>query len=272
MTAKDIPLDFLPAPTDAGDEAPDRRLTITSPIELELVRVPAGEFQMGSNPALDKQAAQDEQPQHWVDLPEFYIGKTPVTNAQYLTFVRATKHRAPSHWRRLLRPAMIPQDKETHPVVFVSWHDAVAFCQWLGRETGRHFRLPTEAEWEKAARGTDGRLYPWGNAPPTNELCNFLFSVKDTSPVGRYAIRGDSPYSCADMAGNVWEWTHSLYREYPYHPSDGRQDSAATGHRVARGGACFVDAEHVRCAFRGRNHPHNRYNHWGFRVALDPTW
>jgi len=271
MTPKEVQFDFLSAHANAEDEAPVRRLAITSPVHLELVRVPAGEFQMGSHPALDNKAMQDEQPQHWVDLSDFYIGKYPVTNAQYLAFVKATQHRAPSHWRRFLRPAVIPPNRENHPVTYVSWHDASAFCRWLSRETGRLFRLPTEAEWEKAARGTDGRLYPWGNVSPTAELCNFLFAVKDTTPVGRYSMRGDSPYGCADMAGNVWEWTYSLYQDYPYDPQDGRQDPGADGHRVARGGACFTDAEYVRCAFRGRNRPQNRYDHWGFRVALDPV-
>jgi hypothetical protein len=145
----------VPKPKPPTKPAPDV-LTITSPIHLELVRVPAGEFLMGSDPAKDKDAEDAEQPQHRVYLSEFYIGKYPVTNVQYAAFVKATKHEEPVHWK----PGKIPSGKENHPVVNVSWHDAVAFCQWLSRETGKAFRLPTEAEWEKAARGTDGRRWP----------------------------------------------------------------------------------------------------------------
>lgn len=134
------------------------------------------------------------------------IGKTPVTNAQYAAFVEATKRKVPKHWKRLLRQDRIPSGKENHPVVNVSWYDAVAFCRWLSQETGQPFRLPTEAEWEKAARGADGRIYPWGDEQLTNELC---YLGSGTTPVGRYSPQGDSPYGCADMAGNVWEWTQS---------------------------------------------------------------
>jgi formylglycine-generating enzyme required for sulfatase activity len=160
--------------------------------------------------------------------------------------------------------------KDDHPVVDISWHDALAFCDWLSQETGRSFRLPTEAEWEKSARGPNGQLYPWGNVFPTPELCNFLFHVNDTTPVGKYSPRGDSPYGCADMAGNVFEWTQSLFKEYPYDAKDGRENLDAEGLRVLRGGARYTDKEFVRCAFRGRNRPQARYDDWGFRVALSP--
>ena len=144
-------------------------LTIESPIHLELVRVPAGEFLMGSDPKVDKDASADEQPQHRLYLPEFYIGKYPVTNEQYAAFVKAARQAAPQHWKN----GQIPAGKGDHPVVDVSWQDAVAFCRWLSQASGKAIRLPTEAEWEKAARGSDGRIYPWGNDPPTKELCNF---------------------------------------------------------------------------------------------------
>ncbi|MBI1882373.1 MAG: SUMF1/EgtB/PvdO family nonheme iron enzyme, partial [Chloroflexi bacterium] len=114
---------------------------------------------MGSDPAQDKNARKDEQPQHRVYVSEFYIGKYTITNEQYAVFVQATKHRAPIYWKK----GKIPAGKENHPVFYVSWDDAVVFCKWLSQETGRTFRLPTEAEWEKAARGTDGRIYPWGD-------------------------------------------------------------------------------------------------------------
>ena len=112
------------------------------------------------------------------------------------------KRRLPAHWRE----GKIPQGKDHHPVVNVSWEDARSFCQWANQVTGQALCLPTEAEWEKAARGTDGQIYPWGNQPPEDKLCNFGMNILDTTSVGSYSPQGDSPYGCADMAGNVWEW------------------------------------------------------------------
>jgi formylglycine-generating enzyme required for sulfatase activity len=234
---------------------------------LELVRVPAGEFLMGSDPAKDKSALDNEQPQHRVYLSEFYIGKYPVTNAQYAAFVKATKHEVPKHWKN----GRIPSDKENHPVVYVSWRDAVAFCGWLAQQTGQGFRLPTEAEWEKAARGTDGRIYPWGDGPPTAELCNFNNNVGDTTPVGQYSPQGDSPCGCADMAGNVWEWTQSLFRGYPYDPADGREDLRAGGSRVVRGGSFSYNRGYVRCACGFRLEPVVLDRNRGFRPVVVPV-
>jgi formylglycine-generating enzyme required for sulfatase activity len=173
----------------------------------------------------------------------------------------------PKHWE----DGEIPSGKEDHPVVNVSWEDAMDFCQWLSQETGKGFVLPSEAEWEKAARGTAGRIYPWGDEPPTPDLCNFGYNVGGTTPVGKYSPKGDSPYGCADMAGNVWEWTRSLYEDYPYDPDDGREDLEASGRRVLRGGAFSLPEVVVRCA--GRNHgygPSNRNLNLGFRVVVSP--
>ena len=130
------------------------------PFEPEMVLIPAGEFLMGSDPSVDKDAYGDEQPQHTLHLPDYYLAKTPVTNAQYVAFVQATDHAPPRHWKSERKP---PRGKENHPVVWVTWHDAVAYCDWLSKVTGEPYHLPSEAEWEKGARGSDERIYPWGN-------------------------------------------------------------------------------------------------------------
>ena len=217
--------------------------------------VPAGEFLMGSDPKVDKDACDDEQPQHQLFLPEFYIGKVPVTNAQYAGFVKATHRKAPDHWEK----GAIPAGKAEHPVVNVSWQDAVDFCRWLSEATRRSFRLPSEAEWEKAARGTDGRIYPWGNQAPDEKRCNFGMKVGDTTPVGKYPD-GASPCGALDMAGNVWEWTSSVYKPYPYAPNDGREDPGSRAARVLRGRLVHrLSAGCVRCACRYCYDPDNRY-------------
>jgi formylglycine-generating enzyme required for sulfatase activity len=257
-----------PAPStpEPALSASDRdTLTISRPISLLLVRVPAGEFLMGSVVARDRDAKDRELPPHTVHVPDFYIGKYPVTNLQYEAFVQATGHRAPDYWR-----GTIPAGKENHPVVYVTWHDALAFCVWLGREAGQPFRLPTEAEWEKAARGTDGRIYPWGDEPPDKGRCNFGETVGDTTAIGRYSPQGDSPYGCADMAGNVWEWCQSLRGPYPYQADDGREDLEADSRRVLRGGSWRSSAPYVRCAYRYARDPYIGLDLNGFRVARGP--
>ncbi|MCP4541177.1 MAG: SUMF1/EgtB/PvdO family nonheme iron enzyme [Chloroflexi bacterium] len=246
--------------------AKHKPITITSPIHIELVRVPAGEFMMGSDPVKDKYAQDDEQPQHRVCVSEFYIAKTPLTNTQYAAFVKATKRKSPRHWEK----GKIPSNKGNHPVVNVSWHDAIAFCKWLSRETSQSFHLPTEVEWEKAARGTDGRIYPWGDKPPTPELGNFGKNVGETTPVGQYSLQGDSPYGCVDMAGNVWEWTQSLFESYPYRADDGREDMASPDSRVLRGGSFNHNDDCVRSSTRDDPNPRYRSGNGGFRVVAAP--
>jgi formylglycine-generating enzyme required for sulfatase activity len=241
--------------------------------EPEMIRIPAGEFLMGSDLQKDKEANAEEQPQHSLYLSDYCLAKTPVTNAQYTAFVRATGYDQPAEWMdgKPLR------GKENHPVVFVSWVDAAAYCRWLSQNTGKSYRLPSEAEWEKGARGTDGHIYPWGNqwdAP----RCNFDKGFRgDTTPVGAYP-EGASPYGLLDMAGNVWEWTRSLWGEnpenpvfpYPYNPEDGRENPNASQsvRRVLRGGAFWNDLRLVRCASRYRLHPNDRSWNWGFRVTM----
>jgi formylglycine-generating enzyme len=238
-------------------------LTVESPIHLELVRVPAGEFLMGSDPKVDKDATDDEQPQHRLYLPDFYIGKYPVTNDQYAAFVKATRQAAPGHWKN----GKIPWGTGNHPVVKVSWTDAVAFCRWLSQTSGKPLRLSTEAEWEKAARGVDGRLYPWGNQPPAKELCNFDRNVSYMTQVGQYPA-GASPCGALDMAGNVWEWTGSLYGPYPYQSEDGCNSPDGEGLRVVRGGSWSGNLRTARCAYRRRDVPGYFDSLIGFRVVV----
>ena len=193
---------------------------------MEFMRVPAGKFLMGSTKE-NKSAYDDERPQHTVDIPyDYWMARFPVTNAQYDQFKKKDN-----------------KGMEDHPVVNVSWDDAVAYCNWLNKQLQSELpnslvlRLPTEAEWEKAARGTDGREYPWGNQFDKNK-CNTNEGKKgDTTPVGLYSPRGDSHYGIADMSGNVWEWTHSLRTPYPYKVDDGREDEKASRARVLRGGS-----------------------------------
>jgi serine/threonine-protein kinase len=200
--------------------------------------------------------ATDEEPQHVVYLETFWLSKTPITNSQYLNFASTTDHRLPKHWER----GCIPKGKEHHPVVFVDWSDAVSFCSWMAG------RLPTEAEWEKAARGTDGRIYPWGDERPKRSLCNHNFFFGDTLPVGSHP-NGASPYGLLDMAGNVWEWTASKVGPYPYHPNDGRESPNGNAFRILRGGA-FRTVNPPRCAFRDVGTPSTQATNFrGFRVA-----
>jgi formylglycine-generating enzyme required for sulfatase activity len=244
------------------------------PFEPEMIFIPAGKFLMGSSDS-DPLASQDEKPQHTAYLPDYYIGKTEVTNAQYAAFIMATGRVTPLHWV----DGKPPIGKENHPVGNVWFYDAVAYCDWLAEKTGKPYRLPTEAEWEKAARGTDGRLYPWGNRALT---CEYAVMMDDQGfgcgkgfspwPVGSKP-QGASPYGLLDMAGNVEEWVSSVYKPYPYNPRDGREDPSAFsestamgGARVIRGGAFVDQAKDARCAARMR-HGSNYHLNIGFRVA-----
>jgi formylglycine-generating enzyme required for sulfatase activity/energy-coupling factor transporter ATP-binding protein EcfA2 len=238
----------------------------------EMLPVGPGAFLMGSDRKVDGLAYDDETPQHTVTLPAYRVGKYPVTNGQYAAFVAVTGHPAPPHWLG----NQPPPELRNHPVVAVTWHDAVAYCAWLSRALGREMRLPTEAEWERAARHTDGRIYPWGNDFEA-ERCNMADTgIGGTSPVGIFPT-GNAVCGAADMAGNVWEWTSSLWGKdwqkpefgYPYDPRDGRenQDAPDSVLRTLRGGSFSFDAQDVRCAFRDWSSPGSRNVYLGFRVV-----
>ena len=248
---------------------------LTRPLNIEWIAIPAGEFLMGSDKEQDPLALANEMPQHAVYLEQFAISRYPITNSQYQAFVRATGCRPPQHWHG----GELPHGLERHPVVFVSWHDANAYCVWASAVTGRVIRLPSEAEWEKAARSGEGRVWPWGNRPPDGKHCNADYRVGTTTAVNSYPP-GASPYGVMDMAGNVCEWTRTLHEEgwlhlkfrYPYDPDDGREDMGAPNWvpRILRGGAFLSDNHYTRCAARYQLPADASGKFVGFRVALAP--
>ena len=251
------------APPPAGNEI---TLTLAPGVDMKLLRVSAGEFLMGSDKSQDKNTQDREKPQHSVRLDEYWMGAAPVTNSQYAVFVRSNGVKAPLHWEK----GVIPSGKEQHPVVNVSWQDAMDFCRWLDgkkRVSGLQARLPTEAEWEKAARGTDGRLYPWGNAAPDEKRCNFNNNVRNTTPVGKYSPQGDSPYGCADMAGNVFEWVSDWYNSgyYAESPSSNPSGPSNGDYHVVRGGSWDNGGRYVRSADRFWFSPASTGSNLGFR-------
>lgn len=242
------------------------RLPYGEPVWIE---IPAGEFWMGS-----EKGDSDEKPVHKVHLERYWIAKTPVTNAQYQLFVAATGHESPKHWES----RKIPRGLESHPVVEVSWRDALAYCHWLSEVTGKAITLPSEAEWEKAARGSaDRREHPWGDTWDATKCNNDALGIGATTPVGIFP-EGASPYDCLDMVGNVWEWTRSLRGKdwqhpsfkYPYRADDGRENLKAGLDmlRVVRGGAFVDNQSNARCAYRRGLNPFNRDWYFGFRVVV----
>jgi len=249
-------------------------------LDQEQVHILAGPFVMGSDDEGLKEACR---PQHTVELGPYCIGRRPVTTADYQLFIdNNPDHPIPyspmrfaqrSNWDRRTRTH--PRGLEDHPVVLVTWGEALAYCRWLSEVSGYRCRLPTEAEWEKAAcwdaQAGRTRCYPWGNAFDETR-CNVDAhgaSRPESSPVGRYSPAGDSPYGLADMAGNVWEWTDSLYRAYPYARGDGREDANAAGERALRGGAYDEGPLVARCAWRHAVRPDLRAANVGFRVACE---
>jgi formylglycine-generating enzyme required for sulfatase activity len=225
---------------------------------VEWLDVPAGEFQMGNNFG---GGFRDERPVHTVYLEAYKISKYEVTFEQYDKFCEETGHRKPNDfgWGRGKRP-----------VVDVSWDDARAFCDWLSQETGKNIHLPTEARWEKAARGTDQRKYPWGNTTPSCDFANYKGCIGRTMPVGSCPA-GASPYGAHDMAGNVWEWCADWYDSayYTISPTNNPTGPAAGSKRVLRGGAWNTEADYISTFNREDSAPYHAGSRTGFRLCRD---
>ena len=229
--------------------------------EPQWVTIPAGEFWMGS-----EKGHGDEKPIHRLHLPEYQIARVPITNAQYLIYVRDSGANAPEHWRG----GEIPKGLEKHPVTRVSWHDTLKYCEWLSKKVGdKTITLPSEAEWEKAARGAqDQREYPWGDDWKELHANTSELGLNETTPVGLF-LNGASPYDVLDLSGNVREWTRNLWKDYPYVANDGRESMEDTSvRRVLRGGAFYYNLNYARCAYRPNYDPHYRYDFIGFRVVV----
>ena len=234
----------------------------------EMVSIPAGPFTMGAN-----EGPEDERPAHEVTVGEYSIDRFPVTNAQFAEFLNKA---APTTLQNLYDvddpDARIHRRGDkwaadggygNHPVVEVPWNGAVQYCAWRGK------RLPTEAEWEKAARGTDARRYPWGNEIPDRRKAQYEAGYNATAPVDAFS-GGASPYAVREMAGNAWQWVSSAYRPYPYRSDDGREDLKPGPIRATRGGGHDSPANEITTTQRGRTlsrNPASGHHNIGFRCA-----
>ncbi len=245
-------------------------LNLEPPLDTPVyVQVEAGEFTMGSTEEeirfvfdlcqeehmpCEYSWFEIEKPQHAIQTKNIWILRTEVTNSDYSKCVNASICKAPNNeqWNN--------PDLEYMPVAGINWHQAYTYAKW------RNGRLPTEAEWEKACRGIDARSYPWGNQLPISEFANFKYYKATITEVGTYP-EGKSPYGLLDMSGNVWEWTNSQNKGYPYQADDGREDISLDNDRILRGGAFSVYTDGVRCTSRiGRNAGVSIINA-GFRIV-----
>jgi len=254
-----------PTPTIAATPTPLAGATQVRETDgMVMVYVPAAEFAMGS-----ESGSADELPLHTVYLDSYWIDQTEVTNAMYAQCVAAGACVAPSEYLmdRMTGYYSGPPAGD-YPVVNMDWYMANAYCAWAGA------RLPSEAEWELAARGTDGRAYPWGNEAPNDDLTNYFRHVGDLQPVGSYPDAA-SPYGALDMAGNAWEWVNDWYSSsyYSESPADNPQGPASGEYRVARGGSWFIIEDFLRSTARltGFTPPEYYFIDSGFRCAFGTT-
>lgn len=281
----------MPMPVLDGAMASDERVSVLAlpeDVAMAFISVPAGSFLMGSDPVHDPMADDDETPQHRVSLDAYAMGRTVVTVAQFAAFVAATGYITDAErsggsialsgndfvwvtgadWRHPGGTNGTVLDD--HPVVHVTWDDAMAFCHWVSDESGQVVRLPTEAEWERAARGTDGRCYPWGDAAPDGSRANIGRRVSSTTPVGTYSPAGDSPCGCTDMVGNVWEWCNDWYAvdAYASAPQNNPTGPDVGTFRAVRGGAWYAEDDFARAALRLWRAPDQPHGLVGFRCVM----
>ena len=269
------------------------------PFEPQMVTIPAGPFLMGTPEreveelaklgSLKPELVQWEVPQHEVKLDTYAISRYPITNAEFARFIEDGGYTVRDYWTEAgwarkekegwTEPRYWKDDKwngSEQPVVGVSWYEAVAYCRWLSAKSGKPYRLPTEAEWEKAARGADGRRYPWGNVWDASRCNNKESGPGKTTPVGQYSTE-DFPYDVADMVGQVWELCRTKYGGtdakprvgYPYQLRDGREEEEGDDTRILRGGSWWDDnpAGVCRCGYRLRGLPWYWVSGWGFRCV-----
>ncbi len=224
--------------------------------EPDWVEIPAGTSWLGWDKGRD-----NERPAHQVDLEPFLIARYPITNVQYRHFVDSAGYHIPEHWF----DGAIPTGYENHPVRFVSFYDAQAYCLWLSQGTGREITLPSEAQWEKASRGCEPSfVYPWGSASDPARANTSETERDATTPVDRFPA-GASPFGVMDTCGNVWEWTRSAHEPYPYNALDGREASGESA-RILRGGAFYSSQNIARCSYRSWDKPDVRQRDDGFRI------
>jgi formylglycine-generating enzyme required for sulfatase activity len=270
--------------------------------EPQMIVIPAGRFLMGTPESeidelfqlmkkelkdTEREWVEQETPQHEVSLDAYAISRYPVTNAEFACFVEDGVYENPEYWtdagweqkesEHWTRPRFWEYNRlngPSQPVVGVSWYEVLAYCNWLAAKSGRPYRLPTEAEWEKAARSIDGRRYPWGDEWDPGHCNNSGTGPGFTTPVGQYP-KGDSPFGVSDMVGQVWEWCSSKYEGtggkpkfgYPYNPGDGREDLEGDDRRVVRGGSLYDLAGYCRCAVRYWYLPRLSRYYVGFRCV-----
>ena len=255
LSANEQPAHDLAEPPTGKDGAP-------------MIVVPAGSFPMGV-PAGARDGGRDEYPRHDVFVDIFAIDKFEVTNGRYLEFVQSTGHRVPQNprnpTRNLWQGDSITDVLIDRPVINVDWFDAEAYCRWAGK------RLPTEAEWEKAAKGTSDRRFPWGDVEPTSKHLNYnqrWMGEKTLMPVGSYEA-GKSPYGLYDMAGNVWEWVNDWYdaRYYEKSPKKNPKGPDTGTKKVIRGAGWQNETPTVRIFTRVESDPTVRNESTGFRCA-----
>jgi formylglycine-generating enzyme required for sulfatase activity len=266
----------LPTETAIPTPTPGIGSTWIRPADaMMMVYVPPGEFRMGdtadqalaecqkSKNYCERDWFSDEEPPHTVRLDAYWIDQTEVTNAMYTQCVSDGDCQPPYSLRSNTRDNYygISQYAD-YPVIYVDWNRAEAYCRWA------RARLPTEAEWEKAARGTDGRTYPWGNEVPACSQANYFNCIADTAAVGSY-LSGASPYGALDMAGNVWEWVNDWYGDtyYKDSPESNPQGPSSGSYRVLRGGSWFNNDYYLRSALRNMDGPAGIHDKVGFRCS-----